>query len=69
MSEWITGKTPVAEMVTALAPDALDEQVRAGYRGAYLHQLALSIAEGHVDVEAWYDNDWPAADLYKPFAD
>lgn len=56
---------PTPEQVAALSLDALDTQVRAGYRSAYLHQLAVSIAEGRVDVEAWHDSDWPAADLYK----
>ena len=43
----------------------LNEQVRAGYRGAYLHELATRIAEGVVDVESWLESDLPTSALYK----
>ena len=56
---------PTPEQVAALSPGALNAQVRAGYRGAYLHELALAIAEGRVDVEAWRGSDLPAGELYK----
>jgi 3-methyladenine DNA glycosylase/8-oxoguanine DNA glycosylase len=39
--------------------------VRAGYRGAYLHELATRIAAGEVDVEAWRDPALPSAEVYK----
>lgn len=56
---------PTPEQVVALSPEALDDHVRAGYRGAYLHQLAVSIAEGRVDVEAWHTHDLPSEAIYK----
>ena len=56
---------PIPEQVAAFTPEALNDQVRAGYRGAYLHQLAASIAEGQVDVESWYNSALPSTELYK----
>ena len=57
---------PTPEQVAALTPDALNDHVRAGYRGAYLHDLAVAIVEGRVDVEGWYNSDLPnRTDLYK----
>jgi 3-methyladenine DNA glycosylase/8-oxoguanine DNA glycosylase len=35
------------------------EVVRAGYRGAYLKQLAADVAEGRLDLEALNDRDLP----------
>jgi N-glycosylase/DNA lyase len=45
---------PTPEQIAARDVDSFSAHVRAGYRGAYLHQLASSIAEGQVDVESWY---------------
>lgn len=56
---------PTPQQVAALSPEALNDHVRAGYRGAYLHALAESIAEGRVNVEAWYNSDLPSMELYK----
>ena len=33
--------------------DALAAAVRAGYRNAYLYDLARSVADGSVDLDAW----------------
>jgi 3-methyladenine DNA glycosylase/8-oxoguanine DNA glycosylase len=56
---------PTPEQVAALTPEALNEQVRAGYRGAYLHALAAAIAEGRMDPEAWRDPALSSADVYR----
>jgi N-glycosylase/DNA lyase len=56
---------PTPQEIAALSEEVLNEQVRAGYRGAYLHELATRIAEGKVDVEGWLDSDLPSAELYK----
>jgi 3-methyladenine DNA glycosylase/8-oxoguanine DNA glycosylase len=56
---------PAPEHVAALNPDDLNAHVRAGYRSAYLHELALSIAEGRIDVESWRDPALTSADLYR----
>jgi 3-methyladenine DNA glycosylase/8-oxoguanine DNA glycosylase len=56
---------PTPEHIAAFNPDDLNTQVRAGYRGAYLHELATRIANGEIDVEAWRDPALPSAELYK----
>lgn len=54
---------PSPERVAELAPEALGEAIRAGYRSAYLHDLATGIAEGRLEVEAWAEPGLPAAEL------
>jgi 3-methyladenine DNA glycosylase/8-oxoguanine DNA glycosylase len=56
---------PTPEQIAAMPPDALNAHVRAGYRGAYLHELATRIAGGEVDVEAWRDPALSSAEVYK----
>jgi N-glycosylase/DNA lyase len=56
---------PTAQQIAAMSPEALNTHVRAGYRGAYLHELAENIASGAVDVESWYGSDLPSAELYR----
>lgn len=57
---------PMPEQVAALSPEALHAHVRAGYRSAYLHELATAIAEGRLNVESWYgDPSLSGAELYK----
>lgn len=55
---------PRPQTIAAMSVDELNEKVRAGYRGAYLHELAARIASG-LDVEAWYGNGASGAELYK----
>ena len=40
-------------------------KARMGYRNAYVHSLAMSIAEGWLDLEAWQDEELTAAELRK----
>ncbi len=54
---------PRAERVAALDFDAFAERVRAGYRSAYLHELARKIADGEINLEAWLDLD--SDDFYR----
>jgi 3-methyladenine DNA glycosylase/8-oxoguanine DNA glycosylase len=56
---------PTPEQIAGIDPDSLNQKVRAGYRGAYLHQLASEIASGQLDVEAWRDPALSSADVYK----
>ena len=46
---------PKPETIAELDFDAFAEQVRAGYRSAYLHELARKIANGEIDPAAWLD--------------
>ena len=56
---------PTAERIAAMRFDDLAEHVRAGYRNAYLHELATSIAEGRVNVESWRGAEMTADEMYK----
>lgn len=55
---------PTPQQVAELSPEVLQAQIRAGYRSAYLHALAVEIAEGRLDVEAWYRSTATSDDLY-----
>lgn len=52
---------PTPRQVAAYTPEALDEQIRAGYRTKSLHKLASSITMGDVDVESWRTLDGASA--------
>jgi len=54
---------PTAQTIAEMDFDNLSEHLRAGYRTAYLHELALQIADGSVDVESWRNLN--GDDLYK----
>jgi N-glycosylase/DNA lyase len=56
---------PTPEAIALLSVDELGERIRAGYRSAYLHELATRIVEGDVDVETWYEDDLSGDELYK----
>ena len=56
---------PEAQQIAAFDPETLNQQVRAGYRGAYLHELATRIASGELDVEAWRDPALSSVEVYK----
>lgn len=54
---------PAAERIAAMPFDELADAVRAGYRNAYLHELAQKIVHGEIQPESW---KWLDADaLYK----
>ncbi|MEZ4669358.1 MAG: 3-methyladenine DNA glycosylase [Anaerolineae bacterium] len=56
---------PTPERIAALSLPELDAHIRAGYRGAYLHELATRLARGTLEVESWRDADLPSVELYK----
>lgn len=56
---------PTPERIAAMSPDDLNAHVRAGYRSAYLHELATNIVERKVDLEAWRDPALTSDDLYR----
>ncbi len=58
------GAFPSPETIAHLSLDALSDHVRAGYRNAYLHELACRIAEERIDVEGWADTEMSSADLF-----
>lgn len=44
---------PTPERIAAMDGDELNQHVRAGYRSAYLSQLARAIVAGEIAVESW----------------
>ncbi len=46
---------PKPHVLAVMLSDTLSDTLRAGYRAAYLHDLAIKITDGTVDVEAWRD--------------
>ena len=48
---------PTPQRIAALHLDELSEAVRAGYRTAYLHELAGRIVSGDVDLGSWLTLD------------
>jgi 3-methyladenine DNA glycosylase/8-oxoguanine DNA glycosylase len=64
---------PRAERIAALDFDTFAEQVRVGYRSAYLHELARKIAYGEIDLDAWLkldgDEFYKAVKSLKGFGD
>ncbi len=44
---------PTPRRIAAMPGDDFAVQVRAGYRGAWLHELARKIDSGEIDLEAW----------------
>ena len=64
---------PTAERIAALDFETFAELVRAGYRSAYLHELARKIAAGDVNLDAWLaldgDDFFRAVKSLKGFGD
>ena len=50
---------PAPDAMAGAGEDFYRDVVRAGYRGAYLRSLALSVAEGVLDLEALNDPELP----------
>jgi 3-methyladenine DNA glycosylase/8-oxoguanine DNA glycosylase len=48
---------PPPQRIAALPLDELSQAVRAGYRTAYLHELAGRIASGDIDLDRWLTLD------------
>jgi len=64
---------PAPQRVADLSLHDLSEALRAGYRTAYLHELARRIVKGDVDLERWLELDsdalFKAAKSLKGFGD
>lgn len=56
---------PTAEIMATKSAEFYRDEIRAGYRAPYFAELAVAVAEGRLDVEAWLDPDIPKADLKK----
>ena len=56
---------PTPQQLFALGEEELAAAVRAGYRNAYLYELAARITSGELDLEAWLADDADDRTLYK----
>ncbi len=55
---------PAPERIAPFNENELGEHLRAGYRTAYLLDLARRIAAGELDVESWDRSDMASDELY-----
>jgi 3-methyladenine DNA glycosylase/8-oxoguanine DNA glycosylase len=56
---------PTAEAMADVPAEFYREEIRAGYRAPYLHELAESVADARLDPEAWLTSDLPSSELKK----
>jgi 3-methyladenine DNA glycosylase/8-oxoguanine DNA glycosylase len=56
---------PTPEQIAAADLELLQQEVRLGYRSAYVHQLAQEIVAGDRELESLRFNQLPAAELKK----
>jgi N-glycosylase/DNA lyase len=54
---------PTPEAMARMPESFYRKVVRAGYRAPYLKELAIQVASGAVDVEAWLRSEKPGTDL------
>lgn len=56
---------PTPEAMAAMPLEFFVDEVRAGYRAAYLKELAGRVASGELNVEEWLTSSLPTSDLVK----
>jgi 3-methyladenine DNA glycosylase/8-oxoguanine DNA glycosylase len=56
---------PTPDMIAASNPDFLKEKIRVGYRAPAIHQLAVRVASGQLDLETLKTNNLPTLELRK----
>ena len=56
---------PSARQIAAVSPDEFAAKARLGYRSAYIHALATSVADGSLDLESWQSAALTAGELRK----
>ena len=54
---------PTPAQIAVAKPDVLRKDVRVGYRAPALHELAVKVASGELDLEALKNSSLPTADL------
>ncbi|MBN1259288.1 MAG: Fe-S cluster assembly protein HesB [Anaerolineae bacterium] len=50
---------PTPEAIAAATPERLRAEIRLGYRAPFIHTLAVQVAGGSLDLEAWRDPALP----------
>ena len=61
--DWRSFPTPAA--IATAGPDFLKEEIRLGYRSAYMWELAAAVAEGRLDLSAFEDPACPTEELQR----
>ena len=56
---------PTPQAMAAMPTEFFVDEVRAGYRAAYLKELADRVASGELNVEEWLTSDLPTSELLK----
>ena len=56
---------PTPDRIAASSPEVLKEAVRVGYRAPALHQLALRVTSGELDLESLKTSTLPSLELRK----
>ena len=56
---------PTPESIAASKPDYIKEKIRVGYRAPAIHQLAIRVASGQLDLESLKNSDLPTLELRK----
>jgi N-glycosylase/DNA lyase len=56
---------PTPQVMASRPASFYRDEIRAGYRSEYLHELAENVASGKLDVEGWVDSDLPTPELKK----
>jgi 3-methyladenine DNA glycosylase/8-oxoguanine DNA glycosylase len=56
---------PTPQQIASNSFENLDNQVRAGYRTAYLYELANRICDNEINIELLHDSEKSTVELYK----
>lgn len=56
---------PAPEAMAKMPLKFYQEEIRAGYRGPYLKELAEKVCRGEIDIQSWLSSDLTTADLKK----
>ena len=56
---------PTPESIAASNPEYIKEKIRVGYRAPAIHQLAVRVASGQLDLESLKGSDMPTLELRK----
>jgi len=60
---------PSPAEIAASSPEVLKEAVRVGYRAPAIHELAVRVASGELDLESFKTSDLPTLELRKKLLD
>src|ERR1700752_519558 len=64
-TNWQPKAFPTPEAIAASNPGYVKEKIRVGYRALAIHQLAVRVASGQLDLESLKTSDLPTLELRK----